>query len=281
MTKDKKLIIRTIAPEKFNNNYIKKNSKVLFIYDTKVNVGEGINKFKENKNTLGLDFSKIKDDDDKKSDENKKIIDSEIKKLVSKAKSYKDVVMCTNKIGLDLVKDKKSSYLYLRVQLRKYESTISPMKKTKKKGKDNSSSNNSLQSLNKKKNKISKKNKSLAHKQAMHKIKNKLKESYNVCEICNKKSIKELNKPIELDKSGRYRKRVKKLRNCQLACDRCLRRCNSIKKYMKYVNKDSDLIKSRYPLLCRKDHSGKSKAERLTKQIRTAIKTQYEVVNQQ
>ena len=62
---------------------------------------------------------------------------------------------------------------------------------------------------------------------------------------------------------------------------RCLRRCNSIKKYMKYVNKDSDLIKSRYPLLCRKDHSGKSKAERLTKQIRTAIKTQYEVVNQQ
>ena len=38
MSKDKKLLIRTIAPEKFNSSYIKKNSKVLFVYDNKVNV---------------------------------------------------------------------------------------------------------------------------------------------------------------------------------------------------------------------------------------------------
>tara|TARA_B100000123_G_scaffold271875_1_gene252772 strand:+ start:501 stop:1370 length:870 start_codon:yes stop_codon:yes gene_type:complete len=288
MSKKKNFIIRTIAPDKFNDEYLtkKKNKKVLFVYDVDINIGDGEDApngnefFKKYKNTFGLNFKKIKPDTSKKPKENKKLINDEIKKLLSKGAEFKSVVMSPDRIGRNLVENHTNSFLYLRAKLKKYESTISPVKysvmskyRTKKKSNISFKNNN--------KNNMSK-NKYNAKKEefAFERAKDYLRKGQELCEECKLLSEKELKQKYEHDRNGRYKNRVQKLKVSQQLCEQCLKSCEKVKKYSKNIKKDKNLIKAKYPLICRNDHTGESKASRLVKTLKTVRERQFELVNQ-
>jgi len=297
----KKLMIRTIASSKLKKEYLTKdkNKEILFVYDVEM---AGTTKQKKSSydimlrslpNTLGLDFTKI--EDDKKSVENKKKIKEQIEKLLTTSKKFKKVVMTTNKIGRKLLEYQlNKSHAYLRSILRKYESTISiPMSKKIIRGRKRSKNNNSglfnnnknnnlgLSTLNNsiKKGRATNKKNPEEVKKLTKKVKSLIDKSIDLCGYCNKATA-ELKRKGEETKNKRYKSRVKKLKAGKDYCKQCVRKCDSIKNYMKYVSEDRDLIKARYPVICRRDHEKESRASRLAKQFKLELKRQYEDVNQ-
>jgi hypothetical protein len=295
----KKLMIRTIASSKLKKEYLTKdkNKEILFVYDvemmgtTKRQVSSKDKMLRSLPNTLGLDFTKI--EDDKKSVENKKKIKEQIEKLLTTSKKFKKVVMTTNKIGRKLLEYQlNKAHAYLRSLLRKYESTISiPSSKKVSRGR-NKGKNNNLGTLNNKdelglstlknsikKGRVTNKKNPEEVKKLTKKIKDKLKEAIKSCGFCNKATA-ELKRTSEETKNRRYKSRVKKLVAGRDYCDKCVRRCDSIKTYMKYVPEDKDLYAAQYPVMCRRDHEKESRASRLAKQFKLELKRQFEDVNQ-
>ena len=57
--------------------------------------------------------------------------------------------------------------------------------------------------------------------------------------------------------------------------------CGKIKKESKKVIDNIDIIKSRYPVVCKKDYTKKSKITRIYKRLRNKLKEQYETLNQE
>ena len=295
----KQLVIRTIASSKLKKEYLTKdkNKEILFVYDvemmgtTKQLVSSKDKMLRTLPNTLGLDFTKI--EDDKKTVDNKKKIKAQIEKLLSTSKKFKNVVMTTNKIGRKLLEYQlNKSHAYLRSLLRKYESTISiPRSKKVSRGR-NKSRNNNLWKLNNKddfglstlknsikKGRVTNKKNPEEVKKLTKKIKAKLKEAIKSCGFCNK-STAELKRTSEETKSKRYKSRVNKLVAGRDYCDKCVRRCDSIKTYMNYIPEDKDLYAAQYPVMCRRDHEKESRASRLAKQFKLELKRQFEDVNQ-
>lgn len=279
----------TVPNSKYKKDYLKKNSKVLFIYDKEVPPGK--KDYFDLSNVLGLDFSDIRNDS--QMPENEKIIKKELKKMMEKSKKFTKIAMATGTIGLKLVHRKANqSYKVLSFKLRKFENIKSISKK------NNNNDNDSLNSLlgigqglgkgkltsksNKKgrtKKKTMKQLKELESK-SKRRILQPLKDSKNYCKECNKGIIL-LKKNLYTEESRESKKFIKALQSQISKCKQCLKKCGEVKTQLKNIKKNKSLYQVQYPITCKIDHTGKNKARRIKDDLNETLISQYKILNQE
>lgn len=272
MTKiSKKLYFYQIPKVKFQKDYIKKNPKVLFVYDVESNMR--VTQFKKEMNVYAVDFGNVKHDGF--INENKKIIKNELKKVFSFAiaKKFEKIAIPIEKIGNSLLDESPKSSAYLKTLLRKLERDFRGDSKTQKnnsniKGKKTVSG----KKYTKKEKKQSKKGKKEVEKQ--------LKKTEKYCDAC-KKAQNLLTQPVLTTRSKESDKFIENIKEGLKQCKKCSKVCDKIKKESKKVIDNIDIIKVRYPVVCRKDYTQKSKISRIYKRLRNKLKEQYETLNKE
>ena len=266
----KKLYFYQIPKIKFNKEYIKKNKDVLFVYDIESSMR--VKPFKKEKNVYAVDFSEVKNDGFLP--ENKKIIKSELIKVFKFAmsKKFDKIAIPIEKIGNSLLDVSPKSSAYLKTLLRKLERDF--------RGDNKRLMNNSLKGkrlvsgkkYTKREKKISKKSKKEIEKQ--------LKKTEKYCDAC-KKAQNLLTQPVLTTRGKDADKFIKEIKDGLEQCQKCGKVCEKIKKESKKVIDNIDIIKSRYPVVCKKDYTKKSKITRIYKRLRNKLKEQYETLNQE
>ena len=100
----------------------------------------------------------------------------------------------------------------------------------------------------------------------------------NYCSECSKGKYL-LKQELFKSKSEQSKKYINNLNKVIQKCHKCSKKCKKISKKIQKMKKNQDIAKARLPVLCSKDPSGKSKAERIEKLTRTKLLNQYENIN--
>lgn len=286
----------TIPLNKYNKTYIKRFKKVLFVYDTEKKPGR--DNYDSLNNTLKLDFTSIRNDNDMVN--NKKKIKEELDKIEKEGKKYDKIGIPTHTLGLKLVNRAPQTYKVISNKLIKKEATLSMEMKMAKN--DNNEDNGigmgrgmglglglgmglGLGSSKAKNNKGKTKKKSKAEMKKLDsksrkRIKAPLKDSKKFCKVCNE-SMELLRQPIQESNSRNTQDYIKGLEGYIGACKKCISSCKNVGENMQNITKNKSIYQAQYPVLCRYDHEGKSKAERLRDDLKKTLIFQHRAINQE
>lgn len=264
--KSQKIYLYEMPKINFKPEYIKKKKNILFIVDGESNLR--VKKLNKN-NIIAVNFKDIKTDFSLT--KNKKIIKKEFKKVFVQCKKLKlrEIALPKNKIGVGFEIEAPLSFKYLTKLIKKLTEDFKDPKESK---------NDSIKGKKLVEGKKFTKKEKEINKKSKDSIEEKLKESDKHCGRC-KKSVKLLKRPLVSDKGEDSEKYIKELKEGLKECKECKEICGKIKKTSKNVYNNIDLIKARYPVICKKDYTKKSKVERIYKKLRDKLKEQYETLN--